>query len=1125
MKLVDKIKEFKPSSWAIDNKTSVYILTIIITIAGISAFNGLPKEQFPEVVFPQILVSTAYPGTSPKDMENLVSKQIEKQVKSIAGVKKITSSSIQDFSMVNVEFNTDVDVPVAKQNVKDAVDKAKKDLPNDLPSAPSVMDIDISQMPIMNVHLSGDFDLDKLKKFADDFKDRVEGMKEITRVDIVGALDREIKVDVDMYKMQATEVTFRDIETAIANENITISGGQLRVDGIKRSLSVAGQFIDVHKIGDIIVRSGSGATLYLKDIATISDGFKEQESFARLDGKNVITLNIIKRSGANLIDASDKIKVISEDMKNNVFPEGLNITITGDQSRKTRTTLHDLVNTIIIGFILVSVILMFFMGATNAIFVALSVPLSMCIAFMVMPGLDFTLNMIVLFSFLLALGIVVDDAIVVIENTHRIFDNGKMPIKQAAKTASGEVFMPVFSGTLTTLAPFIPLAFWKGIIGQFMIYLPITLIITLTASLAVAYIINPVFAVDFMKTKEEEDANRKNKKKFRITSIVFAVLAFLAYITLHWGIGNFIVFIYLLYLLNRFVLHNWISYWQDIFWPRVQTSYKKLVSSLLIGKKPIWVVLGVVGLFIFSIVFTMIRKPGVVFFTKSEPNYVYTYIRLPIGTDQTVTDSITKIVEKRIYSVVGDSNPIVESIIANVAIGAGEQRDFESAFSSQSHLGKVTVAFVEFGHRSGQSTEKYLDKIRAAVKGIPGAVIAVEQEQGGPPTGKPVNIEISGDDFDELAVVSQDVKRYLDSLAIPGVEELKSDLQTNKPELIVQIDRERANREGISTGQIGMELRTAIFGKEVSKFKDLNDEYPIHLRYAFDQRNNINTLMNLKISYRDMNMNGLFRSIPLSSLASIKYVNSYGGIKRKNQKRVVTIASNVLSGFTANEVVAKVEKAMTRYKLPDDVLINMTGEKEEQKETSKFLGNALLISLGLMFLILVTQFNSFSKPIIILLQIVLSIIGVLIGFSLFKMNVSIVMTGVGIFALVGIVVRNGILLVEFADRLHEEGMNYTEAIAEAGRIRMTPVILTALAAILGLIPLAVGLNIDFENLFTKLNPNIFFGGDSVAFWGPLSWTIIFGLIFSTFFTLILIPVLLSLSTNLKKQLGIKIKEA
>lgn len=1117
--MLEKFKEFKPSSWAINNKTSIYIMTIIITLAGLMTYNSLPKEQFPEVVFPQILVNTIYAGTSPGDMENLVTKHIEKQVKSINGVKKVTSTSIQDFSMINIEFNTDVEVPIAKQRVKDAVDKAKKDLPNDLTREPEVIDIDVSQMPIMNVHLSGNYQLDKLKEYAEQVKDRVEGLKEITRCDIVGALEREIQIDVDMYKMQAADITMMDITNAVKYENMTISGGQIKMDGVKRNINVVGQYTDARKIGDLILRSSSGATIYLKDIATITDGFKEKESYARLDHDNVITLNVIKKSGQNLIDASDKIKDIIKDMEENQLPKGLKVTITGDQSDTTRVTLSDLINTIIIGFILVTLILMFFMGTTNAIFVAMSVPLSMFVAFLIMPGIGFTLNMIVLFSFLLALGIVVDDAIVVIENTHRIYDNGKVPIVKAAKMAAGEVFLPVLSGTLTTLAPFIPLAFWKGVIGKFMFFLPITLIVTLLASLLVAYIINPVFAVDFMKPHiKEDDEKSKVTKGFKITSVVFGAIALLAFMAGNIGLGSLTLTLYAFYCLNQFVLHSVILKFQEKTWPNVQEKYSRVIGWTLTGSRPIWILVATIGLFIFSIILTAIRQPKVEFFPKGEPNFIFTYLALPIGTDQVYTDSVTKLVEDRIYKVVGDSNPIVESVIANVAVGASNPQSFD--FSTAPHLGKVTVAFVPFGERNGQSTVEYLDKIREAVKGIPGAEITVEQEQGGPPTGKPINIEITGDNFDELTATSKDIKRYLDSLSIPGIEELKSDLQSNKPEIVVEIDRERANREGISTAVIGKELRDAIFGAEVSKFKDAKDDYPIQLRYAFDQRNNINALMNLKITFRDMNMGGMVRQVPLSSVATIKYGNTFGGIKRKNQKRMITISSNVLSGYNANEIVGKITKAIGRYQLPSGIIAKMTGEQEEQAETGAFLGNAMLISFGLIFLILVTQFNSVSKPLIIFVEIFFSIIGVLLGLSIFNMTISIVMTGVGVIALAGIVVRNGILLVEFTDLLLEQGMEQRAAIIEAGKTRMTPVILTASATILGLIPLAVGFNIDFVALFTHFEPHIHFGGDNVAFWGPLSWTMIFGLSFATFLTLILVPVMLFLSNNLKLKLNI-----
>ncbi|MBS1553654.1 MAG: efflux RND transporter permease subunit [Bacteroidetes bacterium] len=1125
----DLEKEFKPTSWAIDNKVSIYVATVIICLAGMFTYVSLPKENFPEVVFPQIIVTTVYVGASPSDMENLITKEIEKECKAIAGVKKIKSSSVQSVSSIIIEFQTDVNVDKAKTDVKDAVDRAKSKLPSDLKEDPQVIDIDLSAQPIMNINLSGDYDLQTLKKYAEQMQDAIESIKQIRKVEIVGALTREIQINIDMFKLAGAGVSLDDVQQTIASENVIIPGGQLAVDGMKRSLTVNGEYNNATEIANTIIGSTKGGKIYLKDIAEVIDSHKEQESYARLDGKNVITLNVIKRSGENLVIASDQINEVVKDFKANILPPGTDITITADQSENTRTTLHDLINTIIIGFVLVVIILMFFMGATNAFFVAMSVPISSFIAFLVFPMLDYTFNLMTLFSFLLALGIVVDDAIVVIENTHRVFDNGKVPIRKAAKIAAGEVFLPVLSGTMVVLAPFIPLAFWPGVIGKFMIYLPITLIVALLASLLVAYIINPVFAADFMTEHNHDHENKKKvDKRFIIITMIFGIAAIIFYVfaavnkglgrefSAFFGFGNFTVFCYAVYALYHFYLARVISHFQTDFWPGVQERYKKIVAKFLIAYRPIWVVVAVIGLFIFSIVFTGIRKPPVVFFPQGDPNFIFAYVTMPIGTDQKVTDSVTSIVEKKVVEVVGKDNPLVESIISNVAISASE--DPFSGSQAQPHLGKVSVAFVKFAQRNSQSTKEYLDKIREAVKGIKGCEISVNQEANGPPTGKPVNIEIAAEDFSVLVATADKVKRYLDSLQVPGVEELKSDFQASKPEILVAIDREKANREGISTGQIGQALNVSINGRAVSKFRDANDDYDITLRVDEKYRNDINTLMNLPLTYRDMSMGGAVRQVPMSAVAKTEYSNSFAGIRRINQKRVITLSSNVLGDYNANNVVADITDKLSNFPTPEGVTVKMTGEQEDQAETSAFLGVAFLVAFGLIFMILVTQFNSTSRPIIILAEIVFSIIGVLIGFSLFKMEISIVMSGVGIMALAGIVVRNGILLVEFTDLLRSQGMELREAIAEAAKTRMTPVLLTAMAATLGLIPLAVGLNIDFVTLFTELNPHIFFGGDNVAFWGPLSWTMIFGLIFGTFLTLFLVPVMYLLVTKLKERI-------
>ncbi|MBL7795277.1 MAG: efflux RND transporter permease subunit [Saprospiraceae bacterium] len=1111
------MKEFKPTSWSIDNRTSIFIITVLITLAGIMSYNSLPKEQFPDVVVPTIFVSTVYPGASPTDMEQLVTKPIEKQLKGIAGVKKVTSSSVQDFSSIIVEFNTNLNVVLCKDKVKDAVDKAKRDLPTDLLDDPQITEFDISEVPIMNVNISGDFSLDKLKDYAEKLKDRIEEMREITRVDMVGALDKEVQINVDKYKMAAAQLTFRDIENAIAFENMTISAGNVDIGGMTRSISIRGDFKDVEQIKNIIVASQSGAQMFLKDVAEVKLGYEEQESFSRLNGKNVIALNVIKRSGENLINASDKIKELVAEMKANEYPPNLDVVITGDQSNATRVTLHDLINTIIIGFILVTLILMFFMGGTNAIFVAMSVPLSMCIAFMVLPAFGFTLNMIVLFAFLLGLGIVVDDAIVVIENTHRIYEEEKLGIIETAKKAAAEVFLPVLSGTATTLAPFFPLVFWGGIFGKFMHFLPVTIIITLTASLLVAYIINPVFAVWFMR-REGDDTIKVDPTKARRRTIAGYVLYGLAllyfYFNANWFAGNLLVVLALLIVLYKYVLQGLVEGFQTKVWPAAQNLYARFLEFAL--GRPWTMLVGMFVLLIGSCGITASRQANIVLFPKADPNFIYVYLNMPVGTDVNVTDSLTRVLERKVEEVLGDNNPIVESIISNVALNASEDQFDRSATSNK---GKVGVAFVEYGKRNGVSTKEYMDKIREATHGIiPGAEITVDQESGGPPTPKPISVEIRGDDFDQLSKVSVAVKRYLDSLAIPGVEELRSDLILSKPEINIQINRERANREGISTAQIGGEFRTAILGKEASKFRDGEDELPINIRLQKDQRENINAVENLNITFRDMNMGGALRSVPMSALADVTYRNTFAGIRRKDQERMVTLSSNITAEYQPKQtqVVNAVKAALLALPQYDGVTVNFAGEDAEMMDAMSFLGNSLIISLFIILLILVTQFNSFGKALIILTEVAFSIIGVLLGMALFNMDFSVIMMGVGIVALAGIVVRNGILLVEFTDHLRERGTGVREAVIEAGRIRMTPVLLTATATILGLVPLAVGFNIDFESLLSTGNPKIFFGGDSVAFWGPLSWTIVFGLGFATFITLVILPVMYLKGWQLKQ---------
>ncbi len=1130
-RLQERFKEFKATSWAVDNKTAIYIITLIITIYGFYTFNTLPKEQFPDIVVPTISVSTIYVGNSPKDIENLVTRPIEKQIKGISGAKinKVNSISMTDYSIIIVEFDTDITPEIAKQKVKDAVDKAKTDLPTNLTSQPEVVEFSISDLPIMFVNISGDYDGLKLKRYAEKMQDRFEALPAVSKAEIVGAPEREIQINVDPLAMDKAMLSFQDIANAIASENVDISGGQLEVGVMNRSLRVKGQFVSSLQMSDLVVKTPTGGDVRLQDIAEIKDTIKQQESYARLNGQNVVTLNIVKRPGTNLIDCADQINQIVEEMKGSVLPKDLDVVITGDQSKQAATSFNELVNTIVIGFILVLLVLMFFMGVTNAFFVALSVPLSVFVAFIFLPaadaivGSDVTLNFIVLFALLFGLGIIVDDAIVVIENTHRIFNNGKVPIERATKMAAGEVFIPVLAGTATVVAPFFPLLFWKGIVGKFMIYLPTMLIFTLLASLIVAFLINPVFAASFMRPDEKAPTGRFRifKKWWIYLLLGLGILARLAGAK---TFGSVLIFIPAFIIIDRVFLKGVIYNFQNKTLPRMMHAYERLLKWLLKGRRPGWAFFSVFILFFIALAALIVRNPDFPFFPSGQPNFIYVYLKMPVGTQAEETNRVLKELETRTFKALeslhpGEPESIVESVISNVAVNANNPMDNNR--SVQSNLGRIQVSFVEFAKRPYQPTLPYLDSVRAVVKGIPGTEVTVEQEAAGPPTDPPVNIEVAGDDFEAITKVAKDLHNYLDTSRVEGIENLALDVDLNNPEVTLIVDKERAAIEGISTAQVGNSIRTALFGYEASKLKDGEDEYKIQIRYQEEQRNNLQNLLNMRITFRDFNT-GRIKQVPISAVTTYDFTSTPGMVKRKNMQRTIQLQSNV-TDLTAvpriNQALAqKIGTFKASYPMPEGVTIKQTGESEQQQETNAFLGKAFFIALGLIFLILVLQFNSLSKPFIVLSEIFFSVIGVFVGYAITGMSMPTIMVLVGVIGLAGIVIKNGILLIEFTDELRGRGYKTREAAIEAGKVRIIPVLLTAVATMLGLIPLAIGFNINFGTLLSDFDPHIWIGGDSVVFWGPLAWTIIFGLIFAFFLTLLMIPSMYVLSERLRRPM-------
>jgi multidrug efflux pump subunit AcrB len=1125
------VREFGLSSLAVNNRTSVLILTFIIVVMGLYSYVSIPKESFPEVVIPTIYVGTPYPGNSPVDMENLITRPIEKEIKSISGIKDITSTSVQDYSTIIVEFNPEEDIPKALQEVKDAVDKAKSELPSDLETDPNVMDIDLTELPIMNINISGNYSLDELKSFAEYLEEEIEKLSEVSKCDIRGARDREIRVDADIHKMEAVNVSFGDIADAIAAENVTISGGSIRTDEFRRSLRVDGEFKNVQEIGNVIVKDEDQRIVYVKDIAEVSDTFEERVSYARSNRKPVVTVDVVKRSGENLIITAEKIKDIILEAENSRYPEDLEITITNDQSKFTKSMVDNLENSIITGVILVTLVLMFFMGLRNALFVGVAIPLSMFMAFMLLSFIGYSANMMVLFGLILALGMLVDNGIVVVENIYRLMQEGYSPIR-AAKEGVGEVAMPIITSTATTLAAFLPLAFWTGIMGQFMKYLPITLIIVLSSSLFVGLVINPVLTAMFMKTEEK----RANRARLLLVAGLFLLVSIPFYVTGYYAVANILMLIALGAPFNLFVLNPGVRWFQQSFIPFLEKIYARTLIFALRGSWPWIFLIATFVLMVFSVGLFFSNQPRVNLFPDNEPNYINVFIEEPIGTDIDETNALAEHIEQRVLEILRPYQEAVESFIAKVGEGASDPNQM-SGEQATPNKAMITVSFLEYEKRQGISTSEVMEEIREGLVQYPGVSISIDKDQMGPPVGKPINIELAGEDYNRLITISEMVLKKIEGANIAGIQEMKTDLETGKPELEVNIDRDKAQRFGLSTYSIANELRTALFGLEISKFKEGEDEYPIQLRLMDKYRYDVDALINKKVPFRDNK--GNLKQIPISSVADVEYTSTYGSVRRKDLDRVISLYSNVIEGYNANEIVSELKLLLNDLDLPEGYTLKFTGEQEEQQKSSEFLMRALLIAVFSIFLIIVAQFNSIASPFIIMASVLFSTIGVFLGLNFFNMEFIIIMTGIGIISLAGVVVNNAIVLIDYTNLVRERQRSklgvgqgaylslkeLIESIHIAGKTRLRPVLLTAITTVLGLLPMATGMNINYLTLFSRFDPQFYIGGDNADFWGPMAWTVIFGLIFATFLTLVIVPVMYLLTDKIKLALkGVKLEK-
>ena len=1141
-----KSKEFSISSWAVDNRVTVYILTLLIVVTGVIAYTTMPREDFPEIIENKVYVSSVFPGNSAEDVEKLIVKPLEKEIKNISGVEKVTASSFQDYGMIVVEFSDKIGIEEAKVKIKDKVDIVKADtdwpnLDNGSKVEPSVFELNISEeVPILNINMQGNYTTQQLKDYGKKLQDDIEEIPEVKKVDILGVDDKEVEIAVDIFKMTAAQVSFDDIQNAVKYENMTLSGGNLTSQGSRNNIRIVGEIKDPKELENVIVKH-NGGTVYLKDIATVSFKEKEKTTYAREKGQEVVMLNVKKRSGQNMISAIDQVKEKLKFAEANYLPKDLKIKLTNDQSSRVEHQVNELSNHIIFGIVLVMIVLMFTMGLRNSLFVGAAIPLSMMMAFTILSAFGLTLNTMVLFGLVMGLGMLVDDGIVVVDNVFANMKKG-MPRIQASKIGIGEIAWPVISSTATTLMAFLPFALWPGTMGKFMKYFPITLTITLSASLFVAMVVNAAMTGGSMDI-EDKNVTKKSAKTysiiFTIIAVIFVLLGNIYDSKFAKAIGHLAIISLGLMWLYKIKLYQWTQDFQHSFFPRMEKNYQAFLLKILTGKRA-WIALGtIIGMLIFSVVLvTKIFPRKVLFFPENIPRQVITYIEYPQGTDIEKTNKATKFVENQVIDVMKkyidpktNENYLAESIVSQVGVGAGNPNVDAGTKSETPFKGKVTVNFSEFKFRRGVNTSDILEEIRAKVKGIAGAKVTVEKDANGPPAGYPISIQLTGSagaDYDIILKEADRMIAFVDSKNIPGIERLNVDVNKESPELEVKVDRVNAGSVGVSTGQLGFNLRRSVYGQEISTYKEGDDDYNIVVRMQEDQRKNENILFNQSITFRNQS-NGQIVQVPISAVSQTEKTSTYNQIKRKNYKRILTIYSNVLTGYNGDAITKQIGTELNNYKMPKGITYSFSGVQEEQGKNQSFLMYALFLALAGITIIIVLQFNSVSKSLVILFTVLLSFSGVFYGYVIANMDFVILMTMMGIISLAGIVVKNGIVLMDFFVLLMDKKVYEKDVeshndlsldeikvvIIESGKSRLRPVLLTALTAVLGLIPLAIGLNFDFFGLITDLNPHLYMGGDNVIFWSPLAWTIIFGLTYATVLTLVMVPVMFYLVKRTK----------
>ncbi|MBK8166089.1 MAG: efflux RND transporter permease subunit [bacterium] len=1038
----------KLTSGAIRRYPMIFAFMALATILGLKSYLELPRESSPDVKIPFVMVTAPYAGTSPADMENLVTRKLEQRLKGVEDLKEMTSSSSYGMSVITLEFDSRVDMSDALQSVRDRVELAKPELPEDPRDDLVVQEISSSDaFPVMQVNLYGDIDLVELKRTGEDLQEALEQIRGVLGVDLVGGVENEVQVDVDPERLAYFNLGLVDVQDAIALQNMTIPGGKLSLGQYDYQVRVRGEVEKVEELLGFVLNPGITPPVHLRDVATVKLGIRDRETISRVNGRDAVTLVVKKRSGENLIAIAKDVKATIARLEP-AFPAGVTVNVVADQSVQIKRMVKELEDNIVSGLILVVVVLLAFFGVRNSFLVAVAIPFSMLITFIVLAMLGITLNMVVLFSLILALGMLVDNSIVIVDNVYRHRGEGK-DADLAAAMGANQVAGAITSSTLTTVAAFAPIIFWPGIMGEFMKYLPITVIITLLASLLVAMVFNPVLCARFLRPpRAADDKPRLGDRLLALGQRSYTPV-------LAWGLA-----------------HPW---------------------RLLLGMNGILVVMLVLfGAF----------NAGVELFPDVEPQFATVKIDAPSGTRIEVTDALARRIETAV-SAVPDLKAYATSVGTPIDATSG-------GAGLPSHQGGITLEFLDQADRT-RSSRQSIEDLRGQLSQVTGARITVDKMEEGPPTGKPVNIEISGDDFDELGRLAAGVKDRI--RGVVGLVDIGDNYDHALPELRVLPDVEKAGRYGLRTFDIAGTIRTALHGSETAKYRVGEDEYDVIVRYQQPFRGKVEDLENATVFHEG-------ETVPLDAFATTEFGAGLAAVHRLDTRRTVTVTADVAAGYNGNALLAEVRGLLADYQMPPGYVMDFTGESQDQEEASAFLSDAFLIAVLLIFVVLVSQFGSVTVPGVILSSVVLSLIGVFAGLLVTQTPFGIIMTGVGVISLAGVVVNNAIVLLDYIIQLRAAGMDKLEAIMLAGQTRFRPVILTALTTVLGLIPLTTGMAFDFSALVHGRFDKIFvIGGESSQWWGPMGVAVIWGLTVATFLTLVVVPVMYSTLEPVKAALA------